>query len=73
MSEILEIEDEREVQREQAAAMLHRIADSLARHNDIEFKRDGRQYRVRVPDQVTIEFELEIDDDASSLEIEISW
>lgn len=73
MSEILELEIEQDMQREDAAALLHRIADSLARHNDVEFKRDGLQFRVQVPDQVTVELELEIEDDSSSLEIEISW
>ncbi len=71
--ELLEIETERRAQREELAGWLHELADSLARHNELSFKREGLQYRVKVPDEVGVEVELEIEDDGTKLEIEISW
>ena len=70
---LLEIEQEQTLNREELAGQLRDLADSLARHNEISFKRAGRQYRVKVPDDVEVEVELEIDDEGTSLEIEISW
>jgi hypothetical protein len=37
----------------------HQLADSLERHNEGSFKQEGLQFRVRVPDEVTVEVELE--------------
>ena len=71
--ELLEITETRNMSREDAARLLHTIADSLARHNDLEFERDGVKLRVHVPKQVEVEVELEVETDESSLEIEISW
>ena len=71
--ELMEISEKYSMTREEAAALLHKIADSLARHNDLEFVREGIKYRVDVADQVEVEVELEIDSDGSSLEIEINW
>lgn len=69
---LLEFSTESTVRREAAAAQLHRIADMLERHNELEFMREGVRYTVAVPDEVTIELELEVGDD-NELEIEISW
>jgi len=52
--------------------VLRDLADSLARHNDLEFSRDGLRYVVDVPDAVQLEVEIEVGD-KSSLEVEISW
>ena len=71
--ELMEISEKYAMTREEAAALLHKIADSLARHNDFEFVRDGVKFRVDVADQVEVVVELEIDSDKSSLEIEINW
>jgi amphi-Trp domain-containing protein len=71
--ELLEFEEKRTLSREDAAAVLRQIADSLARHNDFAFSRDGLRYTVDVPDTVELEVELEIGNDGSSLEVEISW
>lgn len=70
--ELIEIEDERRLSREAAAAWLHRLADSLERHNEVEFVRGGIRTRVAVPDQVVMEVEIEVGD-KSGLEIEINW
>ena len=71
--DLLEISEKRQMRREDVADLLHKLADSLARHNQVEFTRNGIDVHVNVPDQVTLELELEIEDDESSLEIEISW
>lgn len=71
--ELLELETERHLRREEAAAWLHRIADSLARNNNLEFLRDGIRFVVEVPDEVEMELEFELGDDGSSLEIELTW
>ena len=71
--DLLEIEEKREMRREEAAKLLHRIADSLAHQNNLQFVREGLKFVVDVPDQVEVELELEIGDDGNSLEIEINW
>ena len=70
--DLLEYEEKRRVSREDAAQVLREIADSLARHNDLEFTRDGLRYVVDVADMVDLEVEIEVGSD-NSLEIEISW
>ena len=70
---LLDLEQKSTLNREELANQLRELADSLARHNEISFKRSGRQYRVKVPDDLDVEVELEIGDDGTSLEIEINW
>ena len=50
-----------------------KLADSLARHNAVDFVQDGIKLNIKVPDEVTVEFEVEIESDESSIEVEISW
>jgi amphi-Trp domain-containing protein len=71
--ELLEIKREERLSREEAAKRLHALADNLARHNDIEFERAGVRFTVRVPDELAIKLELEVEDDGTELEIELSW
>lgn len=71
--ELLEIEEKRTMRREEAAEQLRRLADALARHNSVEFLRDGLRFTVEIPDRVEVEVELELDDGGGSLEIELSW
>jgi amphi-Trp domain-containing protein len=71
--DLLEISEKREMGREEAAKLLHKLADSLARHNEVEFTRGGISFHFHVPNQVTVEVELEVESDESSIEIEISW
>jgi amphi-Trp domain-containing protein len=73
MTELIEIEDKQRLSREEAAAALRRLADSLSRHNELEFVRGGLLVRVEVPDQVELEVEIEVGTDGGSLEVEISW
>jgi len=71
--ELLEISEKRTMSREEAAKLLIKIADSLARQNKLDFKREGKNLRVNVADQVEVELELEVETDGTSLEIEINW
>lgn len=71
--DLIEIEETRRLEREEAAAWLRRLADQLARHNKLQFSEDGRRYTVDVAKEVEMEVELEIDEDGASLEIELSW
>lgn len=71
--DLIEIETTHQTTREDAAALLRRLADSLARHNDVEFEREGTRFVVDIPKRVEVEFELEIGDEGGSLEVEISW
>ncbi len=71
--ELLEISEKRKMGREEAARLLRELADSLARHNALDFTRNGLKVNVRVPDEVEVEFEVEIESDESSIEVEISW
>lgn len=71
--ELLEIENERTLSREEAAAWLRELADQLARNNQLQFRNDGLKYTVRVPAQVTMEVEMEIEDDGAKLEVELHW
>jgi amphi-Trp domain-containing protein len=71
--DLLEIKDKHEMRREEAAKLLHRIADALERQNDLEFVREGLKFTIDVPDQVEVELELEVGDDGTSFEIEINW
>lgn len=71
--DLLEISEKREMGREDAAKLLHQIADSLAHHNEVEFAREGIKFHLAVPNQVTVELEIEVESEESSIEIEISW
>lgn len=72
MSEI-EISREQQMSREEAAALLRDIADQLARHNQVDLVREGNKVSVAVPDQVSVEVEVELGPDGNQLEIEIEW
>lgn len=71
--DLLEVKEKRTMRREEAAKLLVQIADALARHNSLRFKREGVGFLVRVADQVDVEIELEVEGDGNSLEIEIKW
>lgn len=71
--DLMEISEKRTMGREEAAQLLHQLADSLARHNAVDLVQNGVKINIKVPDEVTVEFEVEIETDESSIEIEISW
>ena len=71
--DLLEITQEESLRREVVAQRLHALADALSRHNDVEFQRGGLQFKVKVPDEIRLKVELEVGDDGTELEIEMSW
>lgn len=70
--DLFEIDDTQRMTREQAAARLRALADALARHNSVEFQRNGHRITVDVPDEVELKIEVEIGED-NELEIELNW
>jgi amphi-Trp domain-containing protein len=71
--ELLEISQKERLGREEAAARLHALADSLAKQNDIEFERGGMRFKIHVPDEVDFKVELEVESDETELELELKW
>jgi amphi-Trp domain-containing protein len=71
--DLLEITERELLRREVVAQRLHALADALARHNDVEFDRAGLHFKVKVPDEVQLKVEFEIEDDGTELEIELTW
>jgi amphi-Trp domain-containing protein len=71
--DILEIEQKETLRREEVAKRLHALADALARHNDVEFDRGDAHFKLKVPDEVRVKVELEVGDDETELEIELTW
>jgi amphi-Trp domain-containing protein len=70
--ELIEVSEHEILSREAAAARLRQLADQLARHNQIEFVREGTRYSVAVPDEVKLKVEIEIGDE-SEIEFELTW
>ena len=71
--ELVELKEESMMSREEAAARLHAIADELASNNDLVVERERLRFVARVPDQVNLKVEFEIEDEGSELEIELTW
>lgn len=72
--DLFDIDDTRRVSREEAAAKLRALANVLAKHNSVEFQRDGRQITVRIPDQVNLKVEVELGGEGENeLEVELTW
>ena len=70
--ELIEVNENEILSREAAAARLRQLADQLARHNQIEFVREGTRYSVAVPDEVKLKVEIEIGDE-NEIEFELTW
>jgi amphi-Trp domain-containing protein len=71
--DLLEISEKHKMGREEAAELLRNIADSLSRHNGLDFNREGLKFHINVPREVMVEVEVEIESGESSIEVEISW
>jgi amphi-Trp domain-containing protein len=71
--ELIEVKEQEQLVREEAATRLRELADQLARHNEVTFERAGMRFRAHVPDEVRFKFEFEIEDDKTEIEIELSW
>lgn len=70
--ELIEHATEERLSREAAADRLRELADQLSRHNQVTFVREGTRHTLRVPDQVTLKYEIEIGDE-NEIEIELQW
>jgi amphi-Trp domain-containing protein len=71
--DLLELEERQTISREEAAARLRAIADELASGNDFRIERDGLRFVAKVPATVRLKVELEVEDDRTELEIELTW
>ena len=71
--DLMELKEKTTLRREDAAARLHAIADELASGNDIVIERDNLRFMARVPDEVDLKIEFEVEDDGAEFEIELSW
>ena len=70
--DLFEMDETRTMTREEAAARLRALADSLAKHNSVEFSHEGGRVTVSVPDEVNLKVEVELGDD-NEIEIELTW
>jgi amphi-Trp domain-containing protein len=71
--DLIELQEKDVLSREQVAARLHAIADELAAGNDIIMERSGLRFVAKVPDEVRLKIEFEIDEDETEFEIELTW
>ena len=71
--DLVELKEKTTISREEAAARMHAIADELASGNDIVLERDHLRFVARVPDEVHLKIEFEIEDDGTEFEIELTW
>ena len=69
----LEIKEKSTMSREDAAARLHAIADELASGNDIVFQQGQARVVAKVPGEIALKIEFEVDDDETEFEIELTW
>ena len=70
--DLFEMDETQTMTREEAADRLRALADSLAKHNSVEFSREGGRVTVAVPDEVRLKVEVELGDD-NEIEIELTW
>ena len=71
--DLVELKEKTTMSREDAAQRLHAIADELASGNGIVIERDRLRFVARVPDEVHLKIEFEVEDDGSEFEIELTW
>jgi amphi-Trp domain-containing protein len=71
--DLIEHESEERMSREAAADRLRAVADQLSRHNQVEVDLDGLRATVKVPNEVTYAYEVEVGDEGGEIEIEIRW
>jgi amphi-Trp domain-containing protein len=69
----LELKERSTMSREDAAARLRAIADELASGNDIILERDAARFVAKVPDEVALKIEFEVEDNKTEFEIELTW
>lgn len=70
--ELLEITEKQTMSREAAADRLRNLADQIARHNQVQFVRNGMAFTAKIPPEVELSVEVEIGEE-SEIEIELNW
>ncbi len=68
----LELKEKRTMSRDAAAARIREIADELGSGNDIVLERNGARFVAKVPKEVALKIEFEIEDDRTEFEIELA-
>jgi amphi-Trp domain-containing protein len=71
--DLVELKEKTTLSREEAASRLHAIADELASGNGIVMERDRLRFVARVPDEVHLKIEFEVEEGGSEFEIELTW
>jgi amphi-Trp domain-containing protein len=71
--ELLELQEKTTLSREEAAARMHQIADELASGNDIILESGALRFVSKVPDEVKLKIEFEVEDGETEFEIELTW
>jgi amphi-Trp domain-containing protein len=71
--DLIEHTSEERLGREAAAERLRQLADELSRHNQVSFVSNGVRHSVKVPNEVTYSLEIEVGDDGSEIEVELTW
>ncbi|HJG80567.1 MAG TPA: amphi-Trp domain-containing protein [Brevibacterium senegalense] len=72
--ELFEHETESTITREQAAAKLRALADTLEKQNSLRVVQGGHDVTVRVGDTVDYELEVEVEPGGKSeIEVTLSW
>jgi len=68
-----EIEWESKIGREQAAALLRRVADGLADGDKVKLEHEGFELEIATADEVEMEIEVELEDGRTEVELELRW
>jgi amphi-Trp domain-containing protein len=69
-----EVEKRETLSRDEAATRLRRVANLLSGSGEeIKFDRGEMKFKVAIPEQVQWKVELEMGDEGSELEIELTW
>jgi amphi-Trp domain-containing protein len=71
--ELLELQEKTTLRREEAAARMHAIADELASGNDIVMESGSLRFVSKVPDEVKLKVEFEVEGGETEFEIELTW
>ena len=69
----LKFEKKESLSRQEAAALLAKIAEALASEGQFKMEREGEKLELDMAEEVRVEFEVEIEDDEIELELEIKW
>jgi amphi-Trp domain-containing protein len=70
--DLFDIDEKQRMSREAAAEKLRALADSLSRHNSVQFDKAGKTFTIDVPDEVVLKIEVELGDE-NEVEIELTW